>query len=101
MTPARFLVRGLIGLYRYTISAFLGRQCRYLPTCSEYTDEAVALHGVWAGVWMGLARFSRCRPGGASGYDPVPEALPPKARWWTPWLYGDWRGRNIRISLGD
>ncbi|HRJ69084.1 MAG TPA: membrane protein insertion efficiency factor YidD, partial [Beijerinckiaceae bacterium] len=56
---------GLIRLYRYTLSAFMGRTCRYLPTCSEYTEEAIRRHGAWAGGWIGFARICRCRPGGA------------------------------------
>lgn len=98
LTPGRLIVRGVIGLYRYTLSALIGRTCRYLPTCSEYADEAVARFGVWPGLWMGLARFSRCRPGGASGYDPVPDMCPSAAQWWAPWRYGDWRGGGIRNS---
>jgi hypothetical protein len=86
---------GLIRLYRLTLSAFLGRQCRYLPTCSEYTEEAIRRFGLWAGTWIGLARFQRCGPGGASGYDPVPAQLPPDARWYRPWRYGHWTGGHI------
>ena len=40
----------------------IGRQCRYLPTCSHYADEAIARHGLWAGGWMGVARVCRCHP---------------------------------------
>ena len=85
----------LIRLYRLTLSAFLGRQCRYLPTCSEYTEEAIGRFGLWPGVWMGLARLQRCGPGGASGYDPVPAELANEAAWYRPWRYGRWRGDHI------
>ncbi|WP_407648227.1 hypothetical protein [Devosia rhodophyticola] len=44
-----------------------------------------------AGGWMGLARFTRCRPGGTHGYDPVPDARPVEAQWYLPWRYGTWR----------
>ncbi|HEX9905439.1 MAG TPA: membrane protein insertion efficiency factor YidD, partial [Propylenella sp.] len=64
---------GLIRLYRLLLSPWLGRQCRYLPTCSEYTEGAIDAYGLWAGFWIGLARFQRCGPLGASGYDPIPE----------------------------
>ena len=86
---------GLIRLYRLTLSPFLGRQCRYLPTCSEYTEEAIGRYGLWAGTWIGLSRFQRCGPFGASGFDPVPAALPAAARWYLPWRYGHWTGRHI------
>jgi len=84
--------QGLIFLYRVSFSALLGRQCRYLPSCSEYADEAIARHGVWAGGWMGLARICRCRPGGGDGFDPVPVTTPENASPFTPWRYGRWRG---------
>jgi uncharacterized protein len=89
--------RGLIGLvmlYRYTLSAVMGRQCRHLPSCSEYMIEALRTHGSWAGGWMGFARICRCRPGGTSGLDFVCEAIPDKARWWLPWRYGLWAKTN-------
>ncbi len=96
---------GLIWLYRLTLSPFLGRQCRYLPTCSHYTEDAISRHGLWAGAWMGLARFQRCGPGGASGYDPIPEVVPDNARWYLPWRYGQWTGAHIdpktRLDLRD
>lgn len=86
---------GLIRLYRVTLSAVLGRQCRYLPTCSEYAEAAIAKYGLWAGLWMGAARLQRCGPGGASGYDPVPDGLPHEATWYRPWRYGQWTGGHI------
>lgn len=86
---------GLIRAYRYTFSAFMGRQCRYLPTCSEYTEDAIVRFGFWPGFWMGLARILRCNPFGASGLDPVPDALPAEGRWYKPWAYGRWTGRHI------
>lgn len=93
--PFKFLAIGLILLYRYTLSAFAGRTCRHMPTCSEYTADAIWKFGFWPGGWMGLARFSRCRPGGTHGYDPVPETLPPDAHWYAPWRYGRWKGGEL------
>jgi len=81
----------LIRFYQLTLSALIGRHCRYLPTCSDYTDEAIQRHGVWAGGWMGLARVCRCHPWGASGYDPAPTTVPKHAGPLTPWRYGQWR----------
>lgn len=85
-------VRGAIFLYRISFSAIAGRACRYAPTCSEYADEAIRRHGLWAGGWMGVARVCRCRPGGGDGFDPVPERLRADAGPLTPWRYGRWRG---------
>jgi putative membrane protein insertion efficiency factor len=87
--------QALIRLYRLTLSAFVGRECRYLPTCSEYTEEAIGRFGLWAGLWFGIARLQRCGPGGASGYDPVPARLPARAAWYRPWRYGQWSGDHI------
>ena len=46
--------------------------CRFYPSCSQYTYEAIQQYGVPKGVWLGIKRLSRCRPFGSSGYDPVP-----------------------------
>jgi hypothetical protein len=89
----RLVAHRLIRAYQLTLSSFLGRQCRYLPTCSQYTDSAILRHGLWAGGWMGAARICRCHPWGNQGYDPPPEALPPDAGALTPWRYGRWRMR--------
>jgi uncharacterized protein len=76
-----------IRAYQLTLSAIAGAHCRHLPSCSAYMDEAIARHGLWAGGWLGLARFLRCHPWGTSGFDPVPEKLPKAARWHQPWTY--------------
>jgi putative membrane protein insertion efficiency factor len=86
---AHALIRG----YQLTLSGLLGRQCRYLPTCSAYADEAIQRHGLWPGAWMGAARLCRCHPWGASGYDPVPAEIPRGASAASPWRYGRWRYR--------
>ena len=83
-----------IRLYQLTLSGLVGRQCRHLPSCSEYTDEAIQRHGLWAGGWMGVARICRCGPMGTSGIDRVPDALPPGSGWYKPWAYGRWPGTN-------
>ena len=76
--------------YQLTLSGLIGRQCRHLPTCSDYADEAIQRHGLWAGGWMGTARVCRCHPWGTSGFDPVP-ATCDDARWYLPWRFGHWR----------
>jgi putative membrane protein insertion efficiency factor len=90
----RLFGRALIKAYRYTLSPLVGFDCRHLPTCSEYADQAVERHGLWAGSWMTLARLLRCHPFGTSGLDFVPATLPPNARWYMPWRFARWRGTN-------
>lgn len=65
-------LRALIWLYRHSFSYFLGRQCRFEPSCSVYADEALRLHGAWKGGLLALKRIARCHPWGGTGYDPVP-----------------------------
>jgi putative membrane protein insertion efficiency factor len=89
--PFKLAAVGLIVVYRYSLSAFTGRQCRHLPSCSEFTQGAIWRYGFWPGGWMGAARIWRCRPGGTHGYDPVPETPPAEGRWYLPWRYGRWR----------
>lgn len=86
--------RALIKTYRLTLSPLIGLDCRHLPTCSAYGDEAIARFGLWAGGWMTLARLCRCNPFGTRGLDFVPDILPARARWYLPWRYGCWRGTN-------
>jgi uncharacterized protein len=89
----RLAAHAIIRAYQLTLSSLVGRQCRYLPTCSQYTDQAIQRHGLWAGGWMGLARICRCHPWGGEGYDPPPQTRPPGAGPLTPWRYGQWRFR--------
>jgi hypothetical protein len=102
--PRRF-GRALITAYRLTLSPLIGFDCRHLPTCSAYADEALARFGLWAGGWMTLARLCRCHPLGTRGLDFIPDTLPARARWYMPWRYGRWRGTNTtapaRAPLGD
>lgn len=68
----KWLVLRLIRLYQLVLSPIMGQQCRFYPTCSEYTREAVEIHGVIKGLWLGARRISRCHPFHEGGFDPVP-----------------------------
>lgn len=67
-----------IRFYQRGISPLLGSHCRFHPTCSEYTRQAIETHGTLRGIWLGLRRIGRCHPFGGSGFDPVPD--PPSSR---------------------
>jgi putative membrane protein insertion efficiency factor len=73
--------RALIRFYQWTISPMLsalagpGSGCRFEPTCSQYFSEAMELHGVVRGGWLGLKRLARCQPWGGCGPDPVPRKI--------------------------
>jgi len=69
---ARRVVAEAIWVYQRILSPYLGSQCRFNPSCSEYTRQAVLKYGVKRGLIMGMRRLLRCRPWGGAGYDPVP-----------------------------
>ena len=66
-----FSVISLINLYKYLISPLLGNNCRFLPTCSEYTKEAIIKFGLIKGTSLGFKRIIKCHPWGKSGHDPI------------------------------
>ena len=68
----RRLLIALIRGYQVAISPWLGRNCRFYPTCSQYTLEAIERHGALKGLWLGLRRVLRCHPFHPGGHDPVP-----------------------------
>ena len=61
-----------IKLYQILLSPLLGQSCRYHPTCSQYTIEAIEKYGPVKGIWLGTKRIARCHPWGGAGHDPVP-----------------------------
>ena len=61
-----------IKIYQILISPLLGPSCRYTPTCSQYTIEAIQKYGPLKGGWLGFRRILRCHPWGGCGHDPVP-----------------------------
>jgi putative membrane protein insertion efficiency factor len=69
---AAALAIGVIRLYRWLLSPWLGGSCRYWPSCSVYAEEAVHRHGALRGSWLALRRLLRCHPLGGHGVDPVP-----------------------------
>jgi putative membrane protein insertion efficiency factor len=88
MTLYARCVRGALRAYKLTLSPLIGRQCRFLPTCSEYVADVLISHGPWRGAPLALRRLCRCHPLGGSGYDPPPPPrdkaeMKPAARTWT------------------
>lgn len=76
MKPAELPARAVAGLFRLwqlTVSVILPPSCRFTPSCSHYGIEALRRHGLFAGLWLTVARIARCHPWGGSGHDPVPE----------------------------
>ncbi len=75
MPPPRQRVKqfaiGLIRAYQYTLSGLLGAHCRFAPTCSQFTIEAIEECGVRRGIWLGMLRILRCHPWQKGGFDPV------------------------------
>ena len=69
---ARRLALSLLRFYKRFISPLLPPMCRFEPTCSVYTMQAVEKYGVLRGVWLGMKRLGRCHPFNPGGWDPVP-----------------------------
>lgn len=68
----KYVGLGFIRLYQLTLSRILPAACRYDPSCSHYTYDAIQKYGLLRGGWLGLKRIARCHPLGPGGYDPVP-----------------------------
>jgi len=63
----------IIRFYQEAVSPFTPATCRFTPTCSNYFLEALEIHGLFKGTYLGIKRILRCHPWGKSGYDPVPK----------------------------
>lgn len=72
LPPVRAIFVGMIRLYQRGISPLLPPACRFHPTCSEYTRQAIVRHGIFKGIGLGIVRLSKCHPFHPGGYDPVP-----------------------------
>jgi uncharacterized protein len=81
MNPVQALLVGLVKGYRLLLSPWLGSSCRFEPTCSAYSLEALQRHGATAGTYLTLSRIVRCSPWCDGGHDPVPEHKPRLFRW--------------------
>lgn len=66
------IILNLIKIYQKLISPILGKNCRFIPTCSVYTYKAIEIHGVIKGIYLGIKRILKCHPFNKGGYDPVP-----------------------------
>ncbi|MFY0988969.1 membrane protein insertion efficiency factor YidD [Halomonas sp. C05BenzN] len=67
-----WLMIGLVRIYQWVLSPLLGPRCRYWPSCSSYTLEAIQVHGPFRGALLAARRIARCHPGCEGGIDPVP-----------------------------
>jgi hypothetical protein len=68
----KYLLIGPIYLYRLFISPMLGNCCRFYPTCSEYSIEALKKHGLFKGLYLSIKRIAKCHPWHEGGIDPIP-----------------------------
>lgn len=75
------LLLALLMVYKRTLSPFIGRNCRYTPTCSMYAYDAVVKRGALVGSALALWRVLRCNPFSKGGFDPVPENYRGKIKW--------------------
>ena len=76
----KYVLIGLLRVYRALISPLYGEVCRYYPSCSDYALEAVQVHGSIKGSWLATRRLARCHPWAAGGVDKVPPKTPPPER---------------------
>jgi len=75
MNILTYILIKLIKCYRYLVSPLLGQSCRYLPTCSEYSIEALKTYGFFKGLFLSIKRILSCHPWGQGGFDPVKKEM--------------------------
>ena len=75
MNILTYILIRLIKCYRFLISPLLGQSCRYLPTCSEYSIEALKTYGFFKGLFLSIKRILSCHPWGQGGFDPVKKEM--------------------------
>jgi len=91
------LMHWFIRFYQIAISPLLGPRCRYIPTCSQYSLEAIHTHGACKGGWFAIKRLCRCHPWGGYGYDPVP----PKAILFISFLQIDSQTLHVTVPFRE
>ena len=69
----KWILTKIIRAYQLFLSPVLGSSCRFEPTCSHYSLQAIEKHGAIKGTWFAVKRIGKCHPWGKGGYDPVPE----------------------------
>jgi len=75
MNVPTYILINLIKSYKFLISPLLGQSCRYLPTCSEYSIEALRTYGFFKGIFLSIKRILSCHPWGRGGFDPVKKEM--------------------------
>ena len=93
------LLHWLIRFYQIAISPLIGPRCRYIPTCSQYSLEAIHAHGALKGGWFATKRICRCHPWGGFGYDPVP--LPKKVIRFISFQQIDSKMTHVHVPLRE
>lgn len=74
ISPVARVALAVIRAYKYLLSPLFAGSCRFVPSCADYTSEAIVRLGIVRGCWLGGRRLCRCHPFGGHGFDPVPHA---------------------------